>query len=69
MIVDFTQQFNILILPAFFLLTALIFVVIGYIMGRKTRTDTPLIEKKFDPADNKKPEQDEISRCLHGDEL
>jgi hypothetical protein len=62
------QQFNVLILPGCFVLTALIFVAVGYWMGRKTVTDVPLIERKFNPKDGKEPEQDEVMRCLHGNE-
>lgn len=62
------QQFETLILPACFLLTALLFVILGYVMGRRTVTDTPLIEKRFDPKDAKEPEQSEIQRCLNEDE-
>ena len=65
---DYQYYLYLLILPTFFLLTAGIFVVLGYWMGRKTITDTPLIEKRFDPDDKKEPEQSEIQRCLYGDE-
>jgi len=56
-----------LILPGAFLLTALIFVILGYWMGRRTLTDTAMIRASFNPKDGKEPEQDEITRCLNGD--
>lgn len=60
-------QYNMLFLPCFFLLTAFLFVLLGYLMGRKTKTDAPIWEKKFNPDDGKAPEQDEIRECLYGD--
>lgn len=56
-----------LILPGCFLLTALIFVSLGYYMGRKTITDKPLVEKQFNPKSKEEPEESEIQRCLHKD--
>jgi len=61
-------QCNAMIFIAVIILTILVFLVIGYIMGRKTRTDVPLFERKFNPDDGKEPEQDEIMACLHGDQ-
>jgi len=61
---DYMIQYNILIYASLIILTLLLFLVIGYWMGRKTVTDTPLFEKKFNPKDNKDPEPDEITRCL-----
>ena len=57
-------QYNILIYAVLIVLTLLVFLLTGYLMGRKTVTDTPLFEKKFNPKDNKEPEPDEIMRCL-----
>lgn len=64
--VDSMIPFEILILPSSFLFVALFFVILGYAMGRKTITDTPLIKKRHNPRDNKDPEQSEIMRCLGG---
>jgi hypothetical protein len=61
-------RYDILIYAGIIVLTLLSFLVIGYWLGRKTVTDTPLIEKRFDPDDKKEPEQSEIQRCLYGDE-
>jgi hypothetical protein len=58
-------QFEILILPGCFLLTALFFVLLGYAMGRRTITDMPLIEKKIKQKESGVPEQSEIMRCLN----
>ena len=66
---DSMKQFEYLILPGLFVLISLVSVLFGYWMGRKTITDTPLIEKRFDPKDGKEPEMDEITRCLVEDEL
>ena len=57
-------RYDILIYAGIIVLTLLAFLVIGYWLGRKTVTDTPLFEKKFNPKDNKDPEPDEIQRCL-----
>ena len=57
-------QYNILIYAALIILTLLVFLLIGYLMGRKTVTETPLFEKRFNPKDNKEPELDEVMRCL-----
>ena len=62
--VNFMLQYDILIYTALIILTLLVFLLIGYLMGRKTVTDTPLFEKKFNPKDNKEPEPDEVMRCL-----
>lgn len=58
------QQLEILLILVCFMCIALIFLCIGYWMGRKTITDTPLFEKRFNPKDNKDPELDEVMRCL-----
>lgn len=60
-------QYNILIYAVLIILTLLVFLLTGYLMGRKTVTDTPLFEKKFNPKDNKEPEPDEVMRCLKED--
>ncbi len=60
-------QYNILIYAVLIILTLFVFLVTGYFMGRRTITDTPLFEKKFNPKDNKEPEMDEIQRCLNED--
>ena len=60
------MTYEYLILPAIFVVTVLISIVIGYWMGRKTVTDAPLITKSFNPKEGK-PEIDEIARCLQGD--
>ena len=62
------MNYEYLTLPAIFVATVLISIVIGYWMGRKTITDAPLIQKIFNPKDDKEPEIDEIARCLQGDE-
>lgn len=62
---NYTTQFEILILPGCFLLTALFFVLLGYVMGRRTITDMPLIEKKTKQKESGVPEQSEIMRCLN----
>ena len=62
-------QYSMLIIPGCFLLTALVFVVLGYYMGRKTITDAPLIQKSFDPKSGAtEPEETEIMRCLRPEE-
>ena len=61
-------RYDVLIYAGCFVFTAGLFVILGYIFGRKTITDTPLIEKRFDPKDGKEPEMDEITRCLGEDE-
>jgi len=61
------QQLEYLILPGVFVIVVLLSIAIGYLMGRKTITDTPLIAKSFDPKEGKEPEMDEITRCLGGD--
>ena len=60
------MTYEYLILPAIFVVTVLISIVIGYWMGRKTVTDAPLITKSFNPKSDKEPEIDEITRCLQG---
>ena len=62
------QQLEYLILPGVFVIVVLLSIAIGYYMGRKTVTDTPLIEKRFNPKDGKDPEVDEITRCLQDEE-
>lgn len=64
---NFMTQYSILIYAGIIVLTLLVFLLTGYIMGRKTVTDTPLFEKRFNPKDNKDPEPDEIQRCLKDD--
>ena len=62
------EHFGVLIYAGIIILTLFVFLCTGYWMGRKTVTDKPLIEKRFNPNDNKEPEQDLIMECLHGDE-
>jgi len=61
-------QYSMLIHAGCFLLTALIFVILGYYMGRKTMTNEPLLQKRFNPKVEKpEPEETEIMRCLKED--
>lgn len=57
-------RYDILIYAGIIVLTLLISLLTGYLLGRKTVTDTPLFEKRFNPKDNKEPEPDEVMRCL-----
>lgn len=57
-------RYDILIYAGIIVLTLLISLLTGYLMGRKTVTDTPLFEKRFNPKDNKELEPDEVMRCL-----
>lgn len=61
-------RYDILIYAGIIVLILLSFLLIGYWIGRKTVTDIPLLEKRFNPKDNLEPEESEIMRCLHDDD-
>jgi len=53
-----------LILPGAFLLTALVFLITGYVFGRKTKTDMPFITPTV--KDNSEEDLGELHDCLYG---
>lgn len=61
-------DYLIFIYAGFLICVAFCFLIAGYIMGRKTRTDEPVFRERFNTDDGKEPEQDEIQRCLSGEQ-
>lgn len=56
-----------IIIAATSILTTFI-LVIGYWMGRKTKTDDPIYTPRFDPGPTEEPEGDIITDNLYEDE-
>lgn len=59
---------QILIIIAATSILTMFILVIGYWMGRKTKTDDPIYTPKFDPGPTDEPEGDIITDNLYPDE-